>query len=115
MSSVTFYSSEAACVGGALSIGGIFLFTSVRRENGEKKGRWLVAVHRKAVHKKRHFILLISSCCFDKPGCVQQPPKLCVGLKAVLLLLVLGRGGQIDPNINSIDTKVSIGIGSILA
>lgn len=26
-----------------------------------------------------------------------------------------GRSGRIDPNINSIDTKVNIGIGSILA
>ncbi len=28
---------------------------------------------------------------------------------------MLARGGQIDPNIDSIDTNVGIGIGSILA
>ncbi len=29
--------------------------------------------------------------------------------------MVKGRGGRIDPNIDSIDTNVGIGIGSILA
>ena len=36
-------------------------------------------------------------------------------LKRILGEGMLARGGQIDPNIDSIDTKVSIGIGSILA
>ncbi len=30
-------------------------------------------------------------------------------------MCVCDRGGQIDPNIDSIDTNVGIGIGSILA
>ena len=29
--------------------------------------------------------------------------------------VLIARGGRIDPNIDSIDTKASIGIGSILA
>ena len=33
----------------------------------------------------------------------------------LIFLKLITRGGQIDPNIDSIDTKVSIGIRSILA
>ncbi len=62
------------------------------------------------------FLFLRSSCIIFVPKPVNNVIFVFISLPIIIIKYsVFFRGEQIDPNIDSIDTNVGIGIGSILA